>query len=169
MTRFYPTFGQPRRRFVSHALVLSALLGVAAVVAHGRSEKSNVLRIGLSGPLGSDTEGPKAKAAAAMLQAFIKGETGMNDEIVCQKNWRDLADGACHGSLSTARPSLEVIVSNARQFFDESYDCPDFLVRFFDRAKTRHSGHVDSILDHPEQLLWLALICYLLKVGRIRM
>ena len=99
MTRFHPTFGQAHRRFVSHVLVLSALLGVAAIVAHGRSEKSDVLRVGLSGPLGSDTEGPKQKVAAAMLQDFIKSETGMNDEIVCQKNWRDLADKLAKGQL----------------------------------------------------------------------
>jgi ABC-type phosphate/phosphonate transport system substrate-binding protein len=70
-----------------------------AVVAHGQSEKSDVLRIGLSGPLASDTQGPKEKAVAAMLQAFIKSETGINDEIVCQKNWRDLADKLAKGQL----------------------------------------------------------------------
>jgi ABC-type phosphate/phosphonate transport system substrate-binding protein len=99
MTRLYPTFGLPHRRFVSLVLALSAPLGVAAVVAHGRPEKSDVLRIGLSGPLGSDTEGPKEKAVAAMMQAFIKSETGMNDEIVCQKDWRDLADKLSKGQL----------------------------------------------------------------------
>jgi ABC-type phosphate/phosphonate transport system substrate-binding protein len=84
---------------VALVLALSALLGVAAVVAHGRSEKSDVLHIGLSSPLGSDTEGPREKAAALMLQAFIKGETGENDEIVCQKGWRDVADKLARGQL----------------------------------------------------------------------
>jgi ABC-type phosphate/phosphonate transport system substrate-binding protein len=84
---------------VAHVLALSALLGVVAVVAHGRSEKSDVFRIGLSGPLGSDKETPKAKAAAGILQAFIRGETGLNDEIVCQKDWRELADKLATGRL----------------------------------------------------------------------
>jgi ABC-type phosphate/phosphonate transport system substrate-binding protein len=99
MTRFLPTLGLSLRGFVYCVLALSALLGVAAVVAHGRSDKSDVLRIGLSSPLGSDTEGPREKAAAMMLQGFIKGETGENDEITCQKGWRDLADKLAAGQL----------------------------------------------------------------------
>jgi hypothetical protein len=71
-------------------------------------------------------------------------------------------------SLSTARPGLEVIITNSRQFFDESYDGPDLVVGYFNGAKTRHAGHVDSVLDHPEQLLRRALVGYLFKIGRVR-
>jgi ABC-type phosphate/phosphonate transport system substrate-binding protein len=99
MIRIHPALGQPQRRYVAHVLALSALLGVAALGAYGRSDKADVFRIGLSGPLGSDTEGPKAKAAAAILQTFIKNETGMEDEIACQRDWRDLADKLTKGQL----------------------------------------------------------------------
>ncbi len=99
MTRFHAIPGRPLRGFVAHVVALSALLGAATVVAHGRSEKSDVLHIGLSGPLGSDTDGPREKAAALLLQSFIKGETGVDDEITCQKGWRDLADKLAKGQL----------------------------------------------------------------------
>jgi ABC-type phosphate/phosphonate transport system substrate-binding protein len=91
--------GQNRRQIVSHVLALSALLGVAAVLCYGRPEKFDVLHIGLSSPLGADKEGPKEKAAAATLQLFIKSETGMSDEIVCQRDWRELADKLAKGEL----------------------------------------------------------------------
>ena len=71
-------------------------------------------------------------------------------------------------SLSTARPGLEVIITNSRQLFDESYDGPDLAVGYFNGAKTRHAGHIDSVLDHPEQLLWRALVGYFFKIGRVR-
>jgi hypothetical protein len=71
--------------------------------------------------------------------------------------------------FSTTRPSPELIVANARQFFDESYDGPDFMVGYVDSAKAGHASHIDSVLNYPEQLLWRALISYLLEIGGIRM
>src|SRR5262245_36616684 len=72
-------------------------------------------------------------------------------------------------ALSSGGPRLEVVITDARQLFDESHDGPDFLVGYFDRAKTRHAGHVDSILDDPKQLLRWALVGDLLEIGRVRM
>ncbi len=47
--------------------------------------------------------------------------------------------------FSTTRPILELIATNAGHFFDKSDDGPDFLIRDFDSAKTRHASHIDPV------------------------
>jgi ABC-type phosphate/phosphonate transport system substrate-binding protein len=90
---------QSRRRFVYRVLVLTALAAAPALAAHGGAEKSDVLHVGTSNPLGSAKDGPKEKAAVATLQLFIRNETGMNNEIVRQKDWRELAEKLVKGEL----------------------------------------------------------------------
>src|SRR5262249_44485425 len=64
-------------------------------------------------------------------------------------------------------PGLVVGLRHARQFLQEGDDLPDFLVRHFDFAEARHAGHVDAVLDHPEQLVRPAIVDDLLEVGRV--
>src|SRR6516164_782649 len=66
-------------------------------------------------------------------------------------------------------PHLEITIAYARQLLDEGHNGPNFVVGHLDGAKARHAGHVDAILDRPEQLLRRALVGYILEVGRIRM
>src|SRR5437762_1682777 len=49
-------------------------------------------RVGTSGTLTSTTENAKEKGALESLRDFIKTETGMDNQIVRQKDWRELAD-----------------------------------------------------------------------------
>jgi len=78
-------------------LLLVPLL-VLPWAVHGREAKGNVLRIGTSGSLNAETAS-KEKGAINTLQAFIKDETGLNDEIIRQSNWRELADKMAKGQL----------------------------------------------------------------------
>jgi ABC-type phosphate/phosphonate transport system substrate-binding protein len=91
--------GQTHRRFVYPLLASAALLAVPVLAAGGGKEKSEVLHIGTSGPLCSEKDGTKEKAVLAALALFIKNETGINDEIVRQKDWCDLADRLAKGEL----------------------------------------------------------------------
>src|SRR5262249_56737583 len=68
--------------------------------------------------------------------------------------------------LSGLAPRLEVVIRGARQLLEEGDDRPDLLVRHLDRAEARHAGHLDAVLDHPEQLPRLALVDDVLEVGR---
>jgi ABC-type phosphate/phosphonate transport system substrate-binding protein len=59
-----------------------------------------LLRIGSSGALTAGMDPAKEKGAIESLQDFIKDETGMKNEIIKVKNWRELGDklekGAFH-------------------------------------------------------------------------
>src|SRR5262245_7196512 len=93
--------------------------------------------------------------------------------ISTRRRWRhvrvDVAVCPARSAILPRRPGPEVVIADARQLFDESYDAPDFLVGNINRAETRHAGHVDSVLDDPEQLLRCALVGDFFKVGRVRM
>jgi ABC-type phosphate/phosphonate transport system substrate-binding protein len=64
---------------------------VSGTVARTQSAPGHVLRIGTSGTLAPAT-GAKEDAALATLRDFIKSETGMDNQIIRQKDWRELAD-----------------------------------------------------------------------------
>src|ERR1700693_5692341 len=55
-------------------------------------------------------------------------------------------------------PRFEVGLRHVRQLADKSHDRPDFPVVRPDRAKARHCGHLDAVLDHPEQLGGFAFV-----------
>jgi len=74
-----------------------ALLVPAA--AHAQGNKPDVLRIGSSGSLMGSATGDKEKGALDTLHAFIKDETGLDNEIVRQKNWQELAEKMSRGDL----------------------------------------------------------------------
>jgi ABC-type phosphate/phosphonate transport system substrate-binding protein len=87
------------RRFVIRALIVTALLGIPAILAHARPDKVDVLRIGTSGNLSQAKDAAKEKGNLATLQNFIKDETTFDNEIVRQKDWRELADKMAKGQL----------------------------------------------------------------------
>jgi ABC-type phosphate/phosphonate transport system substrate-binding protein len=80
------------------ACTLAAFLGLPITVAHGQQAKLDVLRIGSSGTLTGAT-GVKEKTSVETLRSFIKDETGLNNEILRQKNWRELAQKMATGQL----------------------------------------------------------------------
>jgi ABC-type phosphate/phosphonate transport system substrate-binding protein len=61
-------------------------------MAHARQSKIDVLRIGTSGTLAAENESAKEKAALDTLKVFIKDETGLDNEILRQKDWQELTD-----------------------------------------------------------------------------
>jgi len=80
-------------------VALAALGGGSALVPDERPEKTDTLRVGTSGFLTSDKDGPKEKGAVVTLQLFIKEEAGMDNTIVRQKDWCELADKLAKGEL----------------------------------------------------------------------
>ncbi|MBY0523877.1 MAG: phosphate/phosphite/phosphonate ABC transporter substrate-binding protein [Gemmataceae bacterium] len=77
--------------------VLCSLL--LAAPADGQPLDQKVLRIGTSSTLTADATGAKEKAASASLRAFIKEETGLENEIVPVKDWRELSEKIEKGKL----------------------------------------------------------------------
>jgi ABC-type phosphate/phosphonate transport system substrate-binding protein len=74
-------------------LVLAAFLTIPAGAARAQQGGLDVLRIGTSGTMtGEAPGGPKEKSGMDTLKSFIKEETGLNNEIVRQKDWQELAE-----------------------------------------------------------------------------
>ena len=69
-------------------------LALATGQTGGQQTKLAVLHIGSSGTFTGATKSDKEKGALDTLKAFIKEETGLNNEIIQQKDWRDLADNS---------------------------------------------------------------------------
>jgi ABC-type phosphate/phosphonate transport system substrate-binding protein len=74
-------------------VIAGALVSVGGPVP-GQTDKSKrgVLSIGSSGTLGGTGSRSDDKAALKSLKSFIKEETGLDNEIIRQKDWRELAD-----------------------------------------------------------------------------
>jgi len=80
--------------------LLGALPLLAGAAADGRQQgKVDLLRIGSSGSLNGDKTDDKEKSALATLKSFIKDETGLNNEIVEQKDWQELTDKLAKGQV----------------------------------------------------------------------
>jgi ABC-type phosphate/phosphonate transport system substrate-binding protein len=77
------------------ALATCFLGGTASV----RGGKVDVLRVGTSISLTGDTKGKKEGSARETLKSFIKEETGLDNEGVSQKDWRELAENMAKGQL----------------------------------------------------------------------
>jgi ABC-type phosphate/phosphonate transport system substrate-binding protein len=69
-----------------------ALLAVPLAVVSGQQGNVDVLRIGTSGSLAAGGSSSREKGALESLRSFIKDETGLDNEIVRQKDWRELTD-----------------------------------------------------------------------------
>jgi ABC-type phosphate/phosphonate transport system substrate-binding protein len=78
-------------------LVWTAFVATALATA-GRAARAEELLIGSSGTL-ADVGASKEKAALDTLKAFIKDETGMDNQILSQKNWRELGEKMTKGKL----------------------------------------------------------------------
>lgn len=89
---------QSRWKSVVRTLGLAALISVPLATLDARQAKLDVLHVGTSGTLTAEKESSKEKGALQTLQRFIKDETGLTDEIVREKNWRDLADKMSKGT-----------------------------------------------------------------------
>jgi ABC-type phosphate/phosphonate transport system substrate-binding protein len=87
----------PSRKYLCSILLAGACL-TALFAGRAKAARADDLLIGSSGTL-ADTQEAKEKAALDTLQAFIKDETGMNNQILPQKNWRELADKMTSGKL----------------------------------------------------------------------
>jgi len=85
--------------FFFWTLTASALLAVLSMEGSAADQKLDVLRIGTSGQLTGPTAGPKEKAGLETLHKYIKEENGLDNEILRQKDWRELADKLTKGQL----------------------------------------------------------------------
>jgi ABC-type phosphate/phosphonate transport system substrate-binding protein len=73
------------------ACALAAFLALPGAAARAQQTKIDVLRIGTSGKMSTE-KGTNEKAAIESLRSFIKDETGFENGIIRQKDWRELAD-----------------------------------------------------------------------------
>jgi ABC-type phosphate/phosphonate transport system substrate-binding protein len=92
----------PARQLLSRSVFPSLslallLISVESVCAQGN--KIDVLKIGNSGTLGGAASAEKEKSNLDTLKAFIKDETGLNNEIIREKNWQELAEKMSKGEL----------------------------------------------------------------------
>jgi ABC-type phosphate/phosphonate transport system substrate-binding protein len=85
------------RKHLCSILLASAFLA-ALFAGGGKAARAEDLLIGTSGTIG-DTQEAKEKSALETLRAFIKEETGMNNQITPQRDWRELADKMTKGKL----------------------------------------------------------------------
>jgi ABC-type phosphate/phosphonate transport system substrate-binding protein len=84
---------RPERAFL--ACAVAALL---ASLAAGRDEPA-VLLIGSSAATTDPAARRREEASRPTLQRFIKEETGLDNKVTHQKDWRDLADRLTRGEL----------------------------------------------------------------------
>jgi ABC-type phosphate/phosphonate transport system substrate-binding protein len=74
-------------------IAVAAGLMLPGWLAGAQQDSPGVLRIGTSGSLTGQAESTaREKTGREELKSFIKEETGMDDEIVRQKSWQDLAE-----------------------------------------------------------------------------
>jgi ABC-type phosphate/phosphonate transport system substrate-binding protein len=96
-------FFAPRKYLELSVFLVGALLNLlilSAPAATAQEAKANVLRIGTSGTLTAQKADDKREAAVlSILKKFIKEETGLNNEIVHQEDWRALVDEMEKGKL----------------------------------------------------------------------
>jgi ABC-type phosphate/phosphonate transport system substrate-binding protein len=85
------------RWIVLGAVILAAILALPLAVIDARQGKVDVLHIGTSGTLTPAKD--QEKGALETLKSFIKDETGFNNDISRQKDWRELADKMAKGEL----------------------------------------------------------------------
>ncbi len=90
---------RPYLRFFFWAYTASALSALLFMEASAADQKLDLLRIGTTGQLTGRTTGPKEKAGLETLQKYIKDEDGLDNEILRQKDWRELADKLTKGQL----------------------------------------------------------------------
>lgn len=90
---------QPRQGTILLVGALTTLLIISGTWVQGQQAKVDVLRIGSSGSLTTEKPGKQEKSALETLRTFIKEETGLENEIVDQKNWIELLNKMAKGKL----------------------------------------------------------------------
>jgi ABC-type phosphate/phosphonate transport system substrate-binding protein len=90
---------RPCGGFALSACILAISLGVSGAAGEEPLAKADVLRIGTTDTLGPEKPGQQGDTALETLKAFIKEETGLENEILRQKDWRELADKLVKGEL----------------------------------------------------------------------
>jgi ABC-type phosphate/phosphonate transport system substrate-binding protein len=79
---------------------VTAFLFLAPGIVRGQPVAApGVLRIGTTATVMESAAGLKATVALATLRAFIKDETGLENEILPQKGWRQLANKMVTGEI----------------------------------------------------------------------
>jgi ABC-type phosphate/phosphonate transport system substrate-binding protein len=91
MPLVHPPRRMTRAAFLLFAGTLLTLLAIPIAAAIGQQRSVDVLRIGTSGSIASLEPGTDEAGALSTLRDFIKTETGLNNEIHRQKDWRELA------------------------------------------------------------------------------
>jgi ABC-type phosphate/phosphonate transport system substrate-binding protein len=85
------------RGVLPRVFALAAVLSVPIAVAGRQQGKLDFLHIGTSHPM---TGGERnEKSSLETLRGFIKDETGLDSEIIRQKDWRELAEKMSKGQL----------------------------------------------------------------------
>lgn len=79
-------------------LLAVPLLTPPGIVA-GQSGKLTVLRVGSTGNLTGKADSSQERAGAETLRNFIKEETGLENEIIGQKPWREVAGKLAKGQI----------------------------------------------------------------------
>ncbi len=87
------------RRFALRTALLTALVGVPLALADARQAKVDTLHIGTSGSLTSEKQGQREKGSLESLKKFIKDETEFDNDIMRQKDWRELTDKMAKGQM----------------------------------------------------------------------
>ena len=80
-------------------IFLTLPLVFPATAVYGQQAKSDVLQIGNSGSLAGSVGMGKEKVGMMILQAYIKEETGLNNDIQRLKSWQELADKMQQGQV----------------------------------------------------------------------
>jgi ABC-type phosphate/phosphonate transport system substrate-binding protein len=80
--------------------LLVLLFGLEPRAIGQQAKKIDALRIGTSGGLAINESGAKEEEARETLKTFIKDETGFDNEIIPQKDWRELADKLANKELN---------------------------------------------------------------------
>jgi ABC-type phosphate/phosphonate transport system substrate-binding protein len=81
----------PRQRLLLPVFTLAALL-VGPAAAPCQQANLDVLRIGTSGTLTGEAGSSREKAGIETLKSYIKDESGLDNELLSQKSWREVAD-----------------------------------------------------------------------------
>src|SRR5258708_32576560 len=87
-----------KRRSVFGCAFLGGCLGILLTQPESRAAKLDVLRIGTSGTISSDKEA-KEKGALMSLRSFVKDETGLDNEVVREKDWQAVTDKLANAEL----------------------------------------------------------------------
>jgi ABC-type phosphate/phosphonate transport system substrate-binding protein len=81
-----------RPAYLAWAIVGLLVSAGGPVLGQADKTKRGVLSIGTSGTLGGTGSRSDDRAALKKLRSFIKEETGLDNEIIDQKDWRQLAE-----------------------------------------------------------------------------